>query len=155
NDPVEKKRAALLAAFQPQLAARRKRQQSLQRLAAAASVDVDAAQTLLDPDMAPYPLHAASHVDRPSLDDVIAIETPGLAARFFFRDTATGTIDLSIPAAAVLDYAPGGANQLPTNPTPNAAISGIWQGRIETPEPGYYNLVIEADEGAKVSLILN
>src|SRR5262249_23730989 len=108
-----------------------------------------------DPDVAPYPLHAAGHADRPALDDVIAIETPGLAARFFFRDTATGTVDLSVPAAAVLDYAPGSANPLPANPTPNAAISGIWQGRIETPEPGYYNLVIEADEGAKISLILN
>jgi Neuraminidase-like domain/Putative peptidoglycan binding domain len=155
SDSPEKKRSALLAAFRPELAARRKRQQALQRLAAAASVDLTAAQTLLDPNKASYPFHAARHADQPALNDVVALETAGLAAQFYFRDSATGSVDLSVPAAANLDYVPGSANPLPVNPTPNTAISGIWQGRIETPEPGYYNLVIEADESAKVALTLN
>ena len=77
NEPVEKKRAALLAAFRPELSRRRKRQQALARLSAAAGVDLALAQTLLDPSPAPlYPLHAAGHPDQPVLDDVLALETP-------------------------------------------------------------------------------
>jgi len=155
SDPIEKKRSALLATFQPTLAARRKRQQALQRLAAAASIELSDAQTLLDPDTTPYPLHAEGKPDQPALNDVLGLGTPGLAVQFFFRDTATGAVDASIQAAATLDYAPQGENPLPTNPTPNTAISGIWQGRIETPEPGYYNFVIEADATATVSLNLD
>jgi hypothetical protein len=150
-DPSEKKRSALLAAFRPELARRRKRQQALQRLSAAASVDLGFAQALLDPQTQPYPLHAAGHADQAALDEVIALETQGLAAQFFFRDTATGVADLTVSAIATLDYAPG-ANPLPANPAPGAAISGIWQGRIEPPEPGYYNIMIEADAAAAVSL---
>ncbi|HEY3132260.1 MAG TPA: neuraminidase-like domain-containing protein [Acidobacteriota bacterium] len=152
TDPPEKKRSALLAAFRPELAGRRKREQALQRLSASASVDISLAQNLLDPEMAPYPLHAAEHTDQPALNDVIALETPGLAAQFFFRDTATGVADVTVPAAANLDYSKAGPDSLPKNPTPGGAISGIWQGRVETPEAGYYNIVIEADAGATVSL---
>jgi hypothetical protein len=151
-DTLEKKQSVLLAGLQPELAKLRKRQQALQWFSAAAGVGLSFPQNLLDPEAAPYPLHAAGRVNRPALDDVIALQTQGLAARFFFGDTATGTADVSVPAAANLAYSAAGNNPLPTNPTPGAAISGIWQGRIETPEPGYYNLVIEADAGAAVSL---
>ena len=146
-----------MAAFRPELSRRRKRQQALQRLSAAAAVDLAFSQALLDPPTLPgelYPLHAAGHADEPVLNDVLALETPGLAAKFFFRDTATGAADLSVPGAANLDYARGGGNPLPANPTPGNAISGIWTGQVETPEAGFYNFVVEADSGATVTLML-
>lgn len=152
-DPPDKKRSALLAAFQPQLSRLRKQQQALQRLSAATNSDLTLVQALLNPPGgALYPLHAAGHADQPALNDVLALETPGLAMEIFYRATATGTVDLSIPASANLDYASGSANPLPTNPTPGSVISGIWHGAIETPEAGYYNLIIEADAGAQVTL---
>ena len=151
TDPVEKKRAALLAAFSPELAKRRKRQQAVQRLADAASVGVGFVQTLLDALMPPYPLHAAGEDDRPALDDVIALESRGLAAQFFFRDAPAGAPDLTLPGPATLDYSPD-RDRLPSNPTAGAPISGVWQGRLEIAEPGYYNLVIDTDAGATVSL---
>jgi peptidoglycan hydrolase-like protein with peptidoglycan-binding domain len=153
-DPPATKRSALLAAFRPELSRRRKRQQVLQRLSAAVTVDLTFAQTILDPTTTAYPLHAFGHVDQPVLDDVLALETPGLAAQFFFRDTATGAVGLNVPSAADLDYASGGNNPLPANPTPGAAISGIWRGQVEAPESGFYNFVIEVDRGATVGLTL-
>jgi hypothetical protein len=148
-------KGAVLGSLQPELALRRKRQQAVSRLSAAGSVDISFAQTLLDPEAAPYPLHAGGHADQPALNDVIAIESPGLAAAFFFRDTATGVVDLRVPAAPHLDYSPVAANSLPANPTPGAAISGSWQGRVEIPEPGYYNIVIEVDAGRTMSLTVD
>ncbi|HEX8088032.1 MAG TPA: neuraminidase-like domain-containing protein [Blastocatellia bacterium] len=153
-DPPEKKRSQLLKAFRPELSRRRKRQQALQRLSAAANTDITSTQALIDPPAAPYPLHADGHTDQPALNDFLALETPGLAAQFFFRDTATGAVDLSLSAVANLDYTSGGPNPLPSNPIPGAAISGIWSGRVETPEAGFYNFVIEADEAATVTLSL-
>lgn len=153
-DPADKKRGALLAALRPELARRRKSQQALQRLSAAAGADLAFAQVLLDTPAAPHPLHAAEHIARPALDDVLALETPGLAARFFFRNTATGTVDLTVQAASSLDYALDGGNLLPAHPTPSAVISGIWSGQVEAPEAGFYNFVVAADSGAIVKLQL-
>jgi hypothetical protein len=155
GEPPEKKRTALLAAFQPELSRRRKREQALQRLSAATALDLDSTRTLLDPTIqagAAYPLHAAGHSDQPVLNDVLALETRGLQAQFFFRDTATGSVDRSIAAAPDLQYSAASGNPLPTNPTLGATISGIWTGSVEVPETGYYNLVIETDTGAHVTL---
>ena len=150
-EPSANRHSAFLAAFQPDLSRRRKRQQALQRLSAAAGVDLVITQTILDPATAPYPLHAAGDPNKPALDDVLALQTQGFAAEFFFRDTATGNVDQSIPAAANLDYASGGSNPLPN---PGNAISGIWSGQVEAPEGGFYNFVIQADTGATVTLTL-
>lgn len=155
SDPVEEKRQALLKAFRPELADRRKRQQALERLSAAANVSLDFALQSLDPPSGPYAMNAAGHADRPALDDVVALGAQGLSASIFFRNTATGTMDVAVPAVANLDYTAVGPNRLPANPTPNAAISGIWGGRVEAPEPGYYNFAIEADAGANVSFTLD
>jgi hypothetical protein len=144
--------SAFLAAFDPELARIRKRQQALQRLSAAVGVDLIFTQTMLDPASGPYPLHAGGDQNKPALDDVVALETPGLAAQFFFRDTATGSIDESVRAAATLDYVSGGSNPLPN---PGNAISGIWSGQIETPEAGFYNFIIETDIEATVTLTLD
>jgi len=150
--PPAERHSAFLAAFQPELSRRRKRQQALQRFSAAASVDLEFTQALLDPTGGPYPLHAAGDQNKPALDDVLALETPGIAVQFFFRDTATGNVDQSVPAAANLAYASGGSNPLPN---PGNAISGIWSGQVETPEAGFYNFIIEADSGTKVTLTLD
>jgi hypothetical protein len=152
-DPPAKKRTALLAAFQPELARLRKQEQALQRMSAAASLDLDSTRTLLDPANSPFPLHAAGQLNQPLLNDAVTIATLGLAAQFFYRDTATGAVDLAVPAANNLDYSPTNGNALPANPAPGSAISGIWQGFLETPDAGFYNLVIEAD--ASVSVTLN
>jgi hypothetical protein len=153
-EPIEMKRSKLLAAFRPALSRLRKQQQVLQRLSSAAVIDLASAQALVNPSTAPYPLHAAVDKNQPALNDVLALETPGLAAQFFFRNTATGTVDKSDPAAANLEYAPL-TNPLPANPTPGAAISGIWTGSVEAPEAGFYNIIIEADAGATVALNLD
>lgn len=150
-DAIEEKRKALLAAFSPELSRRRKRQQALQRLSAAVSAELTFTESLLDPGTAaPFPLHAGGDANRSALDDVIAVEKPGLAVNFFFRDTATGVIDLTTNAATI-DYSATGT-RLPANPAPGTAISGIWTGQIETPETGFYNFVIEADTAATVTL---
>jgi len=143
---------AVLAALQPELARRRKRQQALLRLTATVGVDPAVAQVLLDPASKPYPIHAAEGSGRPALDDVLALETPGLEAQFFFQGTATGTPNQHEPAVASLDYAAGSSSPFPN---PGNVISGIWSGRIETAETGFYNLVIEADKEASVTLTLN
>ncbi len=153
-DPPAVKRGALLTAFRPELARRRKRQQVLQRFSAAANTVLDFTQAVLDAPSAPYPLHADGDTGQPALNDVLALETQGLAAQFFFNDTATGPVGLSVPAASKLEYASAGDNPLPANPTAGAAISGIWSGQVEAPEAGFYNFVIEADAGATVTLSL-
>jgi ABC toxin N-terminal region/Neuraminidase-like domain/Putative peptidoglycan binding domain len=155
----EDSKGAVLGALQPELAKRRKRQQALQRLSAVVNTDLAFAQTILDSTLpgTPYPLHAAGHDDQPALTDVLALERPGLSVQLFASDTATGPSIAFAPIAANLDYAPAvGAvgNPLPPNPTPGAAISGIWSGQLEIPEVGFYNIVLEADAGANVTLSL-
>ncbi len=152
--PQEEKRGALLAALHPLLGGRRKRQQVYQRLSAAASADPSFPQALLDPGGAPYPLHAGGLNDQPGIDDLLRIETPGLEARFFFRDTATGTADLTVPAAAPIHYSDG---SLPRHEgaAADTEVSGIWTGRVEAPEAGFYNFNIETDPDAVVTLTLD
>lgn len=155
GDPPAVKRRALLEAFRPELSRRRKRQQALQRMSAQSLLDLPAARALLDPPAGPFPLHAAGQPARPALDDVLAVETPGLAAAFYFRDTATGLVDQRSPAEPVLDYAAGGPRRLPANPVPGADISVVWSGRLEAPETGLYNIIVDADAGATVTLTLD
>ena len=152
--PVPKKRRQLLADFQPELSRRRKRQQALQRVSASVGLDLASTQTLLDPPAPPFPLHQAGHPNRSALSDILAVGKQGLAAQFFFRNTATGTVDLEDPVAGTLSYsAPD--NPLPENPGPGNTISGIWRGLIEAPEAGFYNMMVEADAAANAALSLN
>jgi hypothetical protein len=151
-DALALRHSAFLKAFDPELARRRKRQQAVQRLSATTGVDPAFAKAMLDAPAKHSPLHAGGDTDRPALDDVIALETAGLQAQFFFRDTATGAVNQTLATAANLDYASGGANPFPN---PGNAISGIWSGQIETPEAGYYNLIVEADSDAAVTIKLD
>jgi peptidoglycan hydrolase-like protein with peptidoglycan-binding domain len=151
NNSVEQRHTVLLANFLPELKRRRKQQQAMQAIGAAAKVDISFASSLVDNATV---LHAAQDNAQPALNDLIALETMGLAAPFFFRDTATGDVDLSRDAEANLNYAATGSNPLPANPVPASAISGIWSGYLEAPENGFYNLRIEADAGATITLKL-
>ena len=145
---------SLVATFQDTLAHKRKREQALQRVAAAAEIDLNSARALLDPTIVSggiYPLHAVADRNQPVLNDVLAVGTQGLSAEFFFRDKATGTVDQRIAAVANLDYSPTNGHPLPQNPT-GAAISGIWSGALEVSETSYYNIIIAADVEALITL---
>src|SRR5205823_6631151 len=137
------KRSNLLKVILPELVQRRKGQQALQSVSAVANTDLAFTQAFLDPPAAPFPLHATGDANQPALGDLLALETPGLSVQFFANDTATGAIINSPDIATMLDYAPavgGVGNPLPANPTPGAAISGIWDGYLEAPESGFFNL---------------
>jgi hypothetical protein len=111
NEAPEERRRELLEALLPNLRARRKRQQALAAVSAAMRFDPLFAQAVLD-DAAV--LHAAADPARPALDDLAALETPGLGA----------------------------------------PVADVWSGFLEAPENGFYNLAIEADAGAAVTLAL-
>jgi Neuraminidase-like domain/PA14 domain len=140
-----------LSRLQPQLIRKRKAQQALQQLSAAAGVELSFAQSLLQPANALLPVHADGDKLKPALEDVLELEVSGLAAQFFFRDAATGAPDLSAVAVASLSYGKGGANSLPQ---PGTAISGLWTGQLEAPESGFYNFIVETDTDATVTLTL-
>lgn len=153
---LAQRHSAFLTVFQPELSRKRKRQQATQRLSTSAALNLELTRALLDPPAAPYPLHAANATNQPALDDIMALATPGLTANIYFRDTATGAVDLLVTNAANLDYRTTGSNPLPPNTTTvGDPISGVWQGRVEAPEAGFYNIAIEADANANVRLELD
>jgi hypothetical protein len=147
--PVTQRRNELLAAFLPELRRRRKRQQTLQSVSAAAAADVALAGAVLDD---PAVLHAAGDPARSALDDLTAAETPGLTATFFDAATATGASASVHPAEAQLAYLPG-PHPLPGNgTTPGDPVSAVLTGFLEVPETGFYNIAVQADAGATVTL---
>jgi hypothetical protein len=152
-EPIERRRTVLLEAFLPELKRRRKRQQALLSISAATDTDVGLATAVLGDAAA---LHAAADPARPATDDLTAVETRGLTARIFHAATPTGNPNVVRPAEANLDYAPSGINPLPANTTtPGGPISGIWAGAVEPPQNGHYNLAVEADPAASVTLAVD
>jgi hypothetical protein len=155
---ISEKRATLLASILPDLTQRKKRQQAVQSVSAAANVDLALPQAVLDPPTSPLPLHAAGHNDRPALDDLMGLGVPGLSVQFYASDTASGTKIAFPTVASTVDYRPlvaGVGNPLPANPTLGAAISGVWSGQVEAPDNGFFNLYLLTDAGAKVSFTLD
>lgn len=155
---LAEKRSLLLKGILPELIARQKRQQAQQAISSVAGVELAFTQALLDPPSAPIPLHAAGNAGQPALNDFLALEQVGLDAQFFAGDTIAAPPIPFAKIASSLSYAPlvgGAGNALPANPTPGAAISGTWSGYLEAPESGFFNLRIEADAGATVTLTLN
>ncbi len=151
SDAPETKRTVLLNNFLPELKKRRKRQQALIAVSSVARTESVFAQAILDDVTV---LHAITDNTRSALDDLTALETPGLSAQFFWRDTATGSADLNIDSVPSLAYATTGTNKLPANPALDKAISALWSGYLEAPENGFYNLAIETDADATVTFIL-
>ena len=154
SQSISKRRKNLLKAILPDLVKRRKRQQALQSVSAVANTDLDFSQAFLDPPGVPFPLHAAGQASQPALNDFLALERQGLSVQFFASDTAAGETIGGAEIASNLDYALPG-NPLPKNPTPDADISGIWRGYLEAPESGFFNLRIDADSGATVTVMLD
>lgn len=151
-DPVETKRSTLLADFLPTLVGRRKAQQALQRLADAAKVERAFAETLVNASPAADALHADGDTTRPALDDLLAMETPGLSVQFY-DGGVIGVAPHPPEIAANLGYAPASPNMLPANATsPGDPVSGVWSGYIQPPEGDRYNFTIDAEPGAAVTL---
>lgn len=153
--PLEQRRMDMLATFLPVFIRSRSRQAALQAVSIAVRSNVDFASALLErKTLGVFPLHAVGDPLRPGLDDLVALGTPGLAARFYFRATATGNVDATSAVDSDLAYSPVD-HALPANPAAAAApVSGIWTGLLEAPETGFYNLRVEADGGATVTLRL-
>jgi Neuraminidase-like domain/Salmonella virulence plasmid 28.1kDa A protein len=151
NDSVQIRNTLLLESFLPQLKLRRKQQQVLQSISAATKVEAEMAEALLaNSDV----LHAANAPQKLALNDLITSETQGLSARFYFRDTETGVPEVTRDAESNLDYSTSN-NPLPANTTvPGSNILAIWRGYLEAPENGFYNIEIEADPGATITLRL-
>lgn len=164
--PPEVKRADLLRSVVTDLTRRRKQELAAQAVAAAAGVEVELGRAMLDtkPEFAAsvfgaglvpvYVLHASDDPDRPALDDLVAAERQGLSAKFFFGDQPTGDPDVTREGETKLIY-DATANPLPQNTSaPGGKVIGIWSGYLEIPEDDSYNLSIEADPGATVTLSL-
>ncbi len=151
NSP-EKQRTVLLGALLPSLIKQRKAQQALQVISTVVSTDLTFTQTILNSSKSPFALYAVSDKKQAGLSDFLALETYGLTAQFFAYGAPIET-PISVPfITANLEY--GNANSLPKNPAPGDAISGVWQGYLEAPESGFFNLRIKADNGATVTLQL-
>ncbi|HEX9423539.1 MAG TPA: neuraminidase-like domain-containing protein [Pyrinomonadaceae bacterium] len=137
NDLLEQRRSLLLQSFLPELKSRRKRQQALAAISAAAKTDIAVASALLDDKEV---LNPAAALDGPALDDLTAMETAGLSAKMY-SGTAVGgegvQPDQVSDAEANLAYAATGESSLPFNPA-----SVIWTGYLEAPENGFYNFSI-------------
>ena len=150
-DPPEKKWSTLLANLLHDLKLRRKHQQAIAAVCAASGIDQTFAQAVLD-DAAV--LHAAADVKLSAVDDLTALEGPGLLAQFYGRDSATVPVDRTIDPVPSLDYSAKGPTKLPADLRPGAPISGLWTGYLEVPENDFYNLAVETDPDAAVSLEL-
>lgn len=103
NTPEEQKRSTLLANFLPELKRWRKQQQVLQSISAATKVEAEMAEALLANKAV---LHAVNDTLQPAFNDLIATEKSGLSAQFFFRNTATGAVDITRDAESNLAYPP-------------------------------------------------
>jgi peptidoglycan hydrolase-like protein with peptidoglycan-binding domain len=111
----QQKRTTLLANFLPQLIEKRNQEQALATVTAAAGTDPSFAAALLDDATI---LHAATDATAPLVNDLTALNNPGLAAQIFLSNALSGTPDLLLDAEA--------ANYAPSNLAPQqvANISG-------------------------------
>jgi len=101
NDSPQKKRAALLAHFLPYLKARRKQEQALAALTATAGTDSSFAPALLNNVTV---LHAATDSTLALINDLTAIEKPGLSAQFFLTNNPDATPDQTIDSVSLPSY---------------------------------------------------
>ena len=147
KDPLQARWTALLANLLKDLKPKRKQEQALAAVTAAAGTDLSFASVLLQDATV---LQAAKNA-LAAISDLTALETPGLSAQFFLTNNLAAAPDQSVDAVATLDYAPGGANPLPTGQG-GGPIAGIWSGYVAAPQGGFYNIAITMDPGATVVL---
>ena len=134
---------ALLAGLAGGLATRRKEQQALAAVTAAAGTDPSFAPALLDDATV---MHAAGG-DPAAIADLTAIEVTGLDVSYTGNDPAT-----PVPPFATLSY--GAGNPLPSPAPGSTTIGATWTGYLCAAQDGDYNIQITADPGAAVTLSL-
>jgi hypothetical protein len=115
TDPPQQKRTALLANFLPSLIQKRNQEQALATVTATAGSDPSFATALLDDATI---LHSATDATAPIVNDLTALNNPGLAAEIFLSNNLSSAPDIVLDAEAA-SYAPSdlAAQQL-------AAVSG-------------------------------
>jgi Neuraminidase-like domain/Putative peptidoglycan binding domain/Salmonella virulence plasmid 28.1kDa A protein len=148
--PAVEKRSALLQSLLPQLVGRRKVQQALSAMTAATRTEPALAEAVLADASV---LTSAAGTGRPAVEDLVAMQEAGLSATFFFRNSATGTADLSRLEPGLSYGAGTGSAHLPSNPA-GGTISGVWSGYLAAPQTDAFNLLITVDPGATVGLRL-
>ena len=147
KDPPQARWTALLAKLLKDLKPKRKQEQALAAVTAAAGADPSFASALLQDATV---LQAAKDAQA-AISDLTALETPGLSAQFFLTNDLGAAPDQSVDAVATLDYAPSGVNHLPTGQG-GVPIAGIWSGYVAAPQGGFYNVAVTTDPGATVVL---
>ena len=115
NASPQQKRTTLLANFLPDLIQKRNQEQALSTVTAAAGSDPSFANALLND---PTILHSAIDTTAPVVNDLTALNSPGLAAQIFLSNTVSGAPDLVLDAET--------ANYAPANLAPQqvATVSG-------------------------------
>ena len=146
--PLQDRRAALLAGFLPILVTRRKQEQALAAITAAASTDQGFAAALLaDPAI----LHADADATAAAIADLTALTSQGLTARFYLGNNPSATPDQVTDSAGQLSYGAGTGQTLPGGGTP---IAVTLTGYLSAPQDGAYDFSIAADTAATVTLEL-
>jgi hypothetical protein len=147
TDPAPMKRKALLAATLPDLKRRKREEQALATVTAAAGTDPTFATALLCDATV---LASAGSAESPSLADFTAVGDGGLTARFFSSNDPSGTPDVTVDEVATMTYGAGGANTLPGGGA--SPIAAEWRGFVEVPKAGFYDIAVATDAGATVAL---
>lgn len=147
---VQAKRSALLANLLPSLEAKRKQEQALADVSAAAGIDASFATALFND---PTVMHAAADATQPSIIDLTAIEATGLSAAFFLTNNTALPADQTVDNVPSLEYASGTGTALPPG-NGGSAIAGIWSGYLDCPQDGFYNISVTTDAGATATLVI-
>jgi len=147
SDPPQTKRTTLLATFLPSLKQKRKQEQALAEITAAAGEDPSFGGAILQNASV---LHSAVDPTVAAIGDLTAIEAQGLSANFYLTNNTALPPNLTVDAVATMNYAPG-SNPLPAG-SGGSAIAGVWSGYLAAPQDGFYNIAIATDVGATVTL---
>jgi hypothetical protein len=106
-DPPATRRTALLNKLQPSLKYKRKQEQALASLTAAAGTDPSFADALLQDATILHAADASTAAARPALADLTAIETEGLSVEFFLSNKPEAeSPEIMIDATGTLAYSP-------------------------------------------------
>ena len=141
--------AVLLSGLMPVLASRRRQEQALTLVAAAAGCDLSFPAALLtDPGV----LHAEAAPAAAAIEDFTELARPGLSVAFFPGN------DPAAPAGQIDDADPvthGPDHPLPAATGGGTVIAARWSGYLLSPQDGDYNLAITPVPGGTVTLSVN
>jgi hypothetical protein len=149
GDSLQVRRTTLLAGILPSLKQKRKEEQAAASISAVAAIDSSYAAALLPN---PSVLHAAARGDLAAITDLTALEAEGLAVAFHLTDNLALPPDLSVDTAPAVDYSATTAALPPGQG--GGAITGVWSGFLSALQDGFYDISVEADAGAAVTLAI-